>query len=177
MKLNQRERLILVGVLRDREHWAAQDWQGPALRHGAELGAYRIRISDARQGLVAMNAADWLGHALTSSESVMLCRAYKRLETLGLLERCNLGGYSERTSHLRLTEAGEASAREIQQPDRDRERIENALSQTETLIVKAADFVGRYPTNPELQRRFSKLCLHRDDLQQLLADAAKVGVP
>jgi len=43
----------------------------------------------------------------------MFHRAYKRLEALGLLERDNLYGYGERTSHLRLTDAGERIAGEL----------------------------------------------------------------
>ncbi len=117
MKLNRREQLILAGVFRDREHWAKQDWDGSGLRSTSQLGAYRIRIKDAREGLVAMNSADWLGNSPTPGDSVLMCRAYARLEKLGLLERCNLG-YSDRTSHLKLTEAGDEMAKELAATER-----------------------------------------------------------
>ncbi|MFM9963598.1 MAG: hypothetical protein ACKV2Q_20515 [Planctomycetaceae bacterium] len=113
MKLNLREQLVLAGVFRDGEYWAKQSWDGNGLRSTSQLGAYRIRIKDARQGLVPMNAGEWIGHTPTPSEAVMLHRAYKRLESAGLLERSNQSGYSDRTSHLRLSEAGEEMARQL----------------------------------------------------------------
>ena len=117
MKLNRREQLILAGVFCDREHWAKQEWNGSGLRSTSQLGAYRVRITDAREGLIAMNPADWLGHSPTPSDSVLMCRAYARLETLGLLERCNRGGYSHRTSHLKLPDTGEEMARQLREID------------------------------------------------------------
>lgn len=72
-----------------------------------------MKIADAEAGYVTLNLAGWIGHAPSPSESVMFHRAYKRLEALRLVDRVNLYGYSERTSHLRLTDAGERIARRI----------------------------------------------------------------
>lgn len=112
MKLNVKEKAVLAGVLADREHLAGMDYNGRGLDRN-RLGAYRIAIKDARAGYVRVNLAGWIGHAPSPSESVMFHRAYKRLEALGLVERANLYGYGERTSHLRLTDAGERIARQL----------------------------------------------------------------
>jgi hypothetical protein len=112
MKISERERLVLIGVLRDRERQANLDPNGSGLPLGERLGAYRIRIRDARQGLVPMNPAEWIGRTPTNSDSVMLCRTYKRLESLGLVERVNVWG-GAKTTHVKLTADGEAMARQL----------------------------------------------------------------
>jgi hypothetical protein len=110
MKLNEREKLILAGVFRDRERLATMGWDDGGFTRG-QVGTHRLKIKDARdRGLVPMNAYGWLGHAPTPSESVMLSRAYARLDSWGLIERINAGGH---TRQLRLTEAGELLGREL----------------------------------------------------------------
>lgn len=113
MKLNEKERLVLIGVLRDRDRLVRLDWRGDGVPYGPKLGAHRIRIDDARRGFVPMNLGTWLGHPPSGSEAVMFHRAYRRLEEKGLVERHNLHGYSGRTSHLRLTDKGQTIAREL----------------------------------------------------------------
>jgi hypothetical protein len=113
MKLNPKEKAVLAGVLRDAERMAGLNPASLGLPHGVALGRAKIKVADAKAGYVPMNLAGWISHVPSPSESVMFHRAYKRLEALGLLERANLYGYDERTSHLRLTEAGERTAREL----------------------------------------------------------------
>lgn len=113
MKLNPKEKAVLAGVLRDAEDLAAMEPATLGLPYGRALGAVKMKIADAKAGYVPMNLAGWIGRAPSPSESVMFHRAYKRLEALGLVERANLYGYGERTSHLRLTQAGEALTRQI----------------------------------------------------------------
>jgi len=117
MKLTAKERLVLAGVLRDREAIAALDWKGDGVPR-ERLGALRLRIDAARAGLVPMNLAGWIGHAPSPSEAVMYHRAYARLEAAGLMERHRLGG-TGRTSHLELTPAGEAMARSLAEGGHD----------------------------------------------------------
>lgn len=111
MQLTPKERAVLVGVYRDREQLRALDGKGEGLPR-AQLGTLRMRINYARAGLVPMDLAGWIGHAPTPSEHVMYHRVYGRLETAGLVERHRCPGRS-RTTHLSLTPAGEALAREL----------------------------------------------------------------
>jgi hypothetical protein len=92
---------------------AAVDRAGDGIPHGPALGGYRLRIADAKRGYVPMNLADWIGHAPTPSEAVMFCRVYASLQAKGLLQRANLYGGGRRTSHLRLTDLGESTARNL----------------------------------------------------------------
>jgi hypothetical protein len=110
MKLNPKEKAVLAGVLLDAEDLAGTDPASLGLPYGVALGRVKMKIADAKAGYVPMNLAGWIGHAPSPSESVMFHRAYKRLEALGL---ANLYGYGERTSHLRLTDAGERIARQL----------------------------------------------------------------
>ena len=65
------EKLILCGVLRDREHWAQQPWNNGAI-HGHALGAYRMQIEEARNGgLARVNLADWIGRVPTATEVLL----------------------------------------------------------------------------------------------------------
>jgi len=107
--LNAKERAVLAGVLRDREELTALEWSPAGVRRD-QLGAYRARIDDAREGYVPMDLACWIGHTPTPSEAVMYHRAYKRLEQRGLLHRVSLYGEGRRSTHLQLTDLGEAVA-------------------------------------------------------------------
>lgn len=112
MNLTPKERAILAGVLRDREHLAGLDWHAEGIGR-AQLGAYRVRIADAREGYVPMNLAGWIGHSPTPSEAVIYHRAYKRLDRRGLIRRVSMYDDGRRTSHLQLTDLGEAIARNL----------------------------------------------------------------
>ncbi len=70
-------------------------------------------VALARRGTVACDPARWLGRTITASGSVAVSRAYKSLARDGLIERRALGFGEGRTTHLRLTEAGEAMARQL----------------------------------------------------------------
>lgn len=124
MNLTDRQKAILRGVLKDRLHFAELPWSPDGMSREA-LGGYRLKIEDAKRGLVGMNAGDWLEHIPTASERVLLSADYRVLESLGLIERHNLGGNSTRTTHLKLTSTGEATARGL---------AERSPSMTETGI-------------------------------------------
>jgi len=109
MHLNDKQRRILVGVLRDRQRLANTPAPFPEGMSRRAVGSERLKARMARDGLVPMNLGGWIGHLPTASETVMYCREYQRLEGLGLIERHNSYG-GHRTSHLRLTEAGEQVA-------------------------------------------------------------------
>ena len=106
MQLNDKQRRVLTGVLRDRRRLAGMDWHAADNLSRKECGRHRLRIQQARQGYVPMNLGGWIGHPPTPSECVMYHREYHRLEAMGLIERYNFYG-GRRTSHMRLTEAGE----------------------------------------------------------------------
>jgi len=112
MQLNERQRLILMGVLHDQQRLASLPWSGDVGVPRDILGRYRLRIRHAREGLVPMDLADWIGRAPTNSECVLFHREYARLEDLGLIQRHNLHG-GRRTSHLKLTEGGRALAERL----------------------------------------------------------------
>ena len=109
MQLNDKQRLVLAGVLRDRRRLVAMDWHAADNMPTATRGMYRMKISRARDGYVPMNLGGWIGHPPSASEAVMYHREYHRLEAMGLIERYNFSG-GRRTSHLALTEAGEEVA-------------------------------------------------------------------
>jgi hypothetical protein len=120
MQLNERQWLILMGVYRDQKHLAGLPWSGEVGVSRDALGRHRIRIRHAREGLVPMNLADWIGHAPTNSECVLFHREYAKLEDMGLIERHNLHG-GRRTSHLKLTEAGRQLAEKLLAEERDQD--------------------------------------------------------
>jgi len=112
MQLNDKQRLILMGVLRDQKRLADMDPAGCGIPHGLALGAHRLRIRKAQAGLVPMNLGGWIGHSPTNSECVLFHREYARLEGMGLLVRRNTYG-GRRTSHLKLTPAGRRVAEQL----------------------------------------------------------------
>ena len=105
MQLNERQRLILAGVLRDQDGLINLPVGADAGLPREQLGRRRLIVRDAQAGLVPMNLAGWIGHTPSNSECVLYHREYLRLEGLGLIERHNVHG-GRRTSHLRLTRAG-----------------------------------------------------------------------
>lgn len=105
MLLNERQRLILIGVLQDQRYLAGLPWGDPHSMPRDALGRHRLRVREAREGLVPMNLDGWIGRAPTNSDCVLHHREYARLEGMGLLERHNPHG-GRRTSHLRLTAEG-----------------------------------------------------------------------
>ena len=97
MKLDKRETQILRGVLAE-----CREAREPRIYTGRDYR--RLRIEERHAGVIPMNAAKWIGHRPTPSESVMLCRCYARLEAAGLVV-C-VKGESGRTIALRLTPEG-----------------------------------------------------------------------
>jgi hypothetical protein len=109
---NDRQRLILMGVLQDQRRLAATHWgDGHSMSRDA-LGRHRLRIHQAREGLVPMALENWIGHMPSNSEHVLYHREYLRLEDMGMLVRCNLSG-GRRTTHLKLTPAGTRAAERL----------------------------------------------------------------
>jgi hypothetical protein len=108
MHLNERQRIVLLGILEDQRTLAEMPTD-----YGSRIdrGRHRIIARNASAGLVPMNLAGWLGRAPTNSEHVLFHREYLRLEDMGLIERCNLTG-GRRTTHLRLTPEGQRMAEE-----------------------------------------------------------------
>jgi len=115
MIVNNRQRIILTGVLADQRRIANQDVGQFDGMSRQQRGRHRLRIAEARAGLVPIDLAGWLGREPTNSERVMFHREYGRLEARGLIERCNLhGGHrGRRTTHLRLTSAGRRLAEDL----------------------------------------------------------------
>src|SRR5262245_36200017 len=106
-------RLVLVGILTDREHWAARAGDlGRHLPYGRVRSAYLGKIAHAKVGIVPTNLADWLKRAPTASDRVQLSKTLGRLEDLGLVQRIYIGG-SSRLSHVKLTPEGEELAWEL----------------------------------------------------------------
>ena len=112
MQLNERQRLILAGVLKDQRGLINLPVGGDVGLSRDHLGRRRIIVRDAQAGLVPMNLGGWLGHVPSNSECVLFHREYLRLEGMGLLERHNLHG-GRRTSHLKLTSAGRRVAERL----------------------------------------------------------------
>ena len=112
MQLNDRQWLILTGVLQDLQRLAAMPCGDDYGMSRVALGRHRLRAQRARAGLVPMALENWMGHAPSNSEHVLCHREYARLEDMGLLVRCNpLGG--RRTTHLKLTAAGRRVAERL----------------------------------------------------------------
>jgi hypothetical protein len=109
MELNERQRLILMGVLQARQRMAASRRGDVPAMSRDRLVRRRLRTRRALAGMVPMALWDWLGRAPSGSERVLCHREYRRLEAMGLLTRCNPSGGS-RTTHLKLTRAGRIEA-------------------------------------------------------------------
>jgi hypothetical protein len=112
MQFNERQRLILMGVLQDQKRLAEMPWGDAHSMQRDALGRHRLRIRQAREGLVPMTLEEWIGHMPSNSEHVLYHRENQRLEGMGLLVRCNpFGGH--RTTHLKLTPAGRRVAEQL----------------------------------------------------------------
>jgi len=112
MHLNDRQKLVLLGVLEDQQRLLELPCGRDIGFSHDEVGRRRVLVRHAIDGLVPMNLADWIGRAPTNSDCVLFHREYQRLEAMGLLERINLYG-GRRTSHLRLTSAGRRVAKQL----------------------------------------------------------------
>ena len=112
MQFNDRQRLVLMGVLRDQERLAAMPWGNDHSMSRDALGRHRLRIRQAREGMVPMALENWIGHMPSNSEHVLYHRGCVQLEGMGLLERVNIFG-GRRTTHLKLTVAGRRVAEQL----------------------------------------------------------------
>jgi len=83
MQPNDKQRRILVGVLRDRQRLASTPVSLPDDVSRRAVGSARLKARMARDGLVPVNLGGWVGHLPTSSETVMYCREYLRLTQAG----------------------------------------------------------------------------------------------
>ena len=101
--------MILAGVLRDQWRLAAMEVGRPGDWSRGEWGRRRAISQRAKDGLVPMDVASWLGHEPTNSDRVLVHRDIVRLEDMGLLARCNVYG-GRRATHIRLTDAGQGMA-------------------------------------------------------------------
>jgi len=112
MQFNERQRLILLGVLKD-QHALMNMPIGTEYGYSRDqVGRRRLAMRDAQTGYIPMNLSVWLGHAVTNSDAVLAHREYARMEAMGLLHRHNLRG-GTRTSHLKLTALGKRAAEAI----------------------------------------------------------------
>jgi hypothetical protein len=99
-RLSQLEADILVGLIGDLNAIQAKG-QPSGYGYSPEKRAW----SDVRQGLVRCNPSQWTECDLSDpTQRVAVSRAYKRLESRGLVERFAEGGHV--TTHLAPTEAG-----------------------------------------------------------------------
>lgn len=112
MNINERQRVILLGVLTDQQRLASMPPGSSRAMSRQQLGRYRIIIREAQQGMVRINLPGWLGRRPTNSECVLFHREYARLEDRGLIERCSYWG-GRRTTHLKLTPSGRRIAEQF----------------------------------------------------------------
>lgn len=113
MRLNSRQKALLWGIRDDRRRLAAVNISALDGLSRGRYGLLKRRTRLARErGLVPMNLAGWLGRTPTNSDRVLYHREYVRLEAIGLIERHNLRG-GRRTTHVRLTPAGERLAQDL----------------------------------------------------------------
>ena len=113
MTAAEKEAVVLLGVLRDRERLAGGLEAAMLVPYGPRRGLALMRVKAAREGIVPVDLAAWIGHVPTPSESTMFSRTYAALEAQGLVERHSGFGEGLRTSKLRLTAEGERRAREL----------------------------------------------------------------
>lgn len=119
MILTQLEKIILAGIHTDGAYLRESDprsTEGAARR--ADHFAHAASIEAAKAGFVPIDLGGWLGDDPTGAEARAASRAYVALEGRGLLERHNLTSGGTRTTHLRLTPAGEAIAQKLVDGDK-----------------------------------------------------------
>lgn len=125
-----------MGVFQDQQRLAAMPWDNEHNISRHALGRRRLRICQARDGMVPMALEHWIGHIPSNSEHVLYCREYSRLEGMGLLERCNpFGGH--RTSHLKLTPVGERVAERLlaEEYEQDVDGVDETIDWTSVEIM------------------------------------------
>ncbi len=103
MRLTQNVKIVLLGILDAVERTQVADLNSFDRDDFEVLGvSYAVR--------------QWLGRDPTHSEEAMISRTVKAMEKAGLLERNAKWGYlagNSRTTHVKLTDAGEKLARRI----------------------------------------------------------------
>jgi hypothetical protein len=98
--LSQIETAILLGAVNDLDNLLR--CESPV---GYGYGAEKLAIREAKElGIVKCAAGRWLGCATDPALRVAISRAYKNLESAGLVERVAANGV--RCTHLRPTDAG-----------------------------------------------------------------------
>ena len=103
MDITSRQKSLILGVVADCQEFAA--WESPGYGFGPEKRRKKL----AEVGMVPADGIRWCGMAGSPADRVQISRLYKRMETLGLIERHALGR-SNRTSHISLTPDGERIA-------------------------------------------------------------------
>jgi len=136
-QLNDRQKLILVGVLRDIRrilhaavntrdvNSSVEDEGTPVAQRGRRERELR-RLRAAREGLAVVNLWRWLQRTPRASDRVLVHRELLRLEAMGLLKR-QAGRSGRRTSHVKLTVPGQRIARRLL-ADQDAIDAEDALA-------------------------------------------------
>lgn len=112
--LNKMETTLIRGMVADLRAWRTW-WRKYHADPDRPLRRYclpeYLRAEDAAErSILKMDLGAWLGRNPSGSDTVLACRAYAQLESLGLIERL-YGGGGERTSAVRVTPDGERMAR------------------------------------------------------------------
>jgi len=118
MRLTCHMRTVLTAVLADIRHLeAVPDRPSPGMSRDEWREAWRERQGLEQFG-VRHDLARWLGYPPSPSDSAVFSRTLRQMEDMGLLVRVNRWGRRGatrvgRTTHVRLTPAGERRAREL----------------------------------------------------------------
>lgn len=119
MRITTNVRVVLTALLadeariRDEHQRASELWHRDRFAYDRhEYGQIRARCEDLERLGVPSNLGGWLGHEPSPSDSASFSRTTRTMEAAGLIERHNwLGGH--RTTHIKLTPAGEKVAKRI----------------------------------------------------------------
>jgi hypothetical protein len=112
MNQNERRNTILMALAAEMRRLEAIGDRMPVGLDRASCRAFRHESFEYRAHGIPYDPTRWLGEPLSHSDAAVLSRDLRHLEDMGLVVRINRWG-GHRTTHVRLTRAGEMEARRL----------------------------------------------------------------
>jgi len=113
MNLTANMEFLLLAILAEENRLASgPNPSSPLVDRDARRAAYLERQEYRRYG-IRYDLQRWLVRPPSRSDSVVFSRTLRRLDEAGLVVRVNRWGWSDRTTHVRLTPAGQAVAKRL----------------------------------------------------------------
>jgi hypothetical protein len=114
MTQNERMRTILITLAAEMDRLEAIGDRVPVGMDRESWRPIRYESLEYRAHGIPYDSTRWLGQSLSRSEAAVLSRDLQHMQQMGLVVRINRWG-GHRTTHVRLTRAGQQEARRLLQ--------------------------------------------------------------